>query len=259
VFLVKKIIAPFLFPVPIIVIVLGIGLIRLWRGQRKTAPRGRNWLTMGFVLLVVLSTRPLPTYLLGELEARYPDFSPEVVTIDPAAIVVLAGGISDDESLDPLQRLSESTLVRLAEGMKLARRYPSARLVVSGGSPFTAVSGASMMAGAAIQLGFDSTRIDLEELSLDTDDQAQAIAGMLGARAFILVTSAYHMPRTMRLFERRGLTPIPAPANRLVKKPSTLHPGAFFPSAINLEHSRIFFRESLGMVWAKVVELMNNE
>ena len=252
-FLLKKIIAPFLFPVPIIVIVLGIGLIRLWRGHRKVAPKGRNWLTLGFILLLLLSTRPLPTYLLGNLEGGYRNFSPEAVTLSPAAVVVLAGGVSDDPALDPLQRLSESTLVRLAEGIRIARYYPDARLVVSGGAPFSQVSAAAMMASAAIELGFDSTRIDLEALSLDTDDQAKAIASMLGDRAFILVTSAFHMPRSMRLFESQGVRPFPAPTNRLIKEVSTLHPGAYFPSAINLEYSRVFFRESLGMAWAGLV------
>jgi len=253
VFLLKKIIAPFLFPVPIIVIILGIGLFRLYRGQRRVAPKGRAWMTLGYLLLLILSTRPAPTWLLGGLEDQYPNFSPHVATVHPAAVVVLAGGVSDDESLDPLQRLSESTLARLAEGIRLARYYPDARLVVSGGSPFTEVSGADMMAKAAVELGFDSARVDLEELSLDTDDQAKAMEAMMGDRAFILVTSAYHMPRSMHLFEGRGLKPIPAPTNRLVKDQSSLHPGAFFPSAINLEHSRIYFRESLGLAWANIV------
>ena len=110
------------------------------------------------------------------------------------------------------------------------------------------------MADVAIELGYDSSRIELEDLSLDTDDQAQAMVGMLGDKPFVMVTSAYHMPRSMRLFERRGLSPIPAPTNRLVKKASKLHPGAFFPSAINLQSTRIAFREGLGIAWASLME-----
>lgn len=253
-FVLKKIIAPFLFPVPLIVVIMAIGLFRLWRHHRQVAPKGRGWLTFGFLFLLVLSTRPLPTYLLGEMEGQYPTFAHhpgDGTSIE--SIVVLGGGVSDDPHLDPLQRLSEGTLIRLAEGIRLARDYPEARLILSGGAAFGSVSEASMMKASARALGFDTTRIVLEERSLDTDDQAQAMASMTGGRPFALVTSAYHMPRAMRLFEDRGLAPVPAPTNRLVKHPSILHPGAFFPSAIHLEHARIFFRESLGMAWAVLV------
>lgn len=254
-FLIKKIIAPFLFPIPLVLIILAIGLFRLWRNHRQVAPKGRMWLTFGFILLVLLSTRPLPTYLLGRLEGQYqtfPNHPGDGTQIQ--AVVVLGGGVSDDPSLEPIQRLSEATLVRLTEGIRIAREYPDARLIVSGGSAFGSVSEASMMAASARALGFDSTRMVLEERSLDTDDQAQAMASMTKGETFALVTSAYHMPRAMRLFGERKLEPIPAPTNRLVKHSTTLHPGAYFPSSINLEHARILFRESLGLVWANLVE-----
>lgn len=252
-FILKKILAPFLFPVPIVMLVLAIGLARMWIKHRKNPPKGRNWLTFGFLLLAIFSFKPLPTYFLGELEGRYPDFKSGGTDAEIAAVVVLAGGVSDDPDLDPLQRLSEATLVRLAEGIRIAREHPAADLVVSGGAPFTEVSAAAMMAAAAEDLGFDPQRIRREDLSLDTDDQAKAMAAMYPESKFVLVTSAYHMPRTLQLFRKQGLDPIPAPSNRLIRYPRSLHPGAYFPSSINLEHTRIFLRESAGMAWADIV------
>jgi len=254
-FLIKKIVAPFLFPMPLIIILLAIGLFRLWRHHRQSAPKGRGWLTFGFLLLLLLSTRPFPSYLLGDLEGQYKTFPHrpgDGTRIE--AVVVLGGGVSDDPHLNSLQRLSEATLVRLTEGIRLAREYPEAHLILSGGKAFGSVTEASTMAAAARALGFDSTRIVLEERSLDTGDQAQAMASMTKGQTFALVTSAYHMPRAMLLFKDRGLAPIPAPTNRLVKHPTALHPGAYFPSAINLEHARILVRESLGIAWATLVD-----
>jgi uncharacterized SAM-binding protein YcdF (DUF218 family) len=51
---------------------------------------------------------------------------------------------------------------------------------------------------------------------LDTAAEARAVAKLLGGEGFVLVTSAYHMPRAMLLMRRAGLDPSPAPTGQRV-------------------------------------------
>jgi uncharacterized SAM-binding protein YcdF (DUF218 family) len=68
------------------------------------------------------------------------------------------------------------------------------------------------MAAAAAGLGFDPTRIVLADQSLAPQDEAQSVKGLVGEDVFVLVTTASHMLRAVKLFENAGLSPIPAPA-----------------------------------------------
>ena len=89
---------------------------------------------------------------------------------------------------------------------------------------------AEVMARIAVLLGVKPQDIRLETDSRDTADEAEIIAKMIGREKFILVTSAAHMPRSMALFRKRGLQPIPAPADFLVREAQGPDPGRFFPA-----------------------------
>ncbi len=68
---------------------------------------------------------------------------------------------------------------------------------------------------------------------------------------FVLVTSAGHMPRSMALFRKLGMAPIPAPAEYLVReREGGVRPGMFFPEADNLVMAEKAFHEYMGLVWA---------
>ena len=90
------------------------------------------------------------------------------------------------------------------------------------------------MARIAELLGVKPQDIVLESDSRDTADEAEIIAKMIGRERFILVTSAAHMPRSMALFKKRGLQPIPAPTDFLVREGPGPDPGRFFPHASSL-------------------------
>ncbi len=91
------------------------------------------------------------------------------------------------------------------------------------------VSNAVVMAGVANVMGIGGNRLVLEELSKDTKDQARLIHKIVGDERFILITSASHMPRSMALFQKLGMKPIPAPADYSVKKRHRISPGVFLP------------------------------
>ena len=252
-FLLKKLIAPLLFPIPIVLGLLIIGLVRMWTGPGVRDRRGRYWILAATLILASFSFRPLPIAMLSDLEGRYPTFS---TTAAPDTtirwIVVLAGGVSDDPSFDDPHRLAGSSLLRLIEGIRIARHLPDAKLILSGGAPFSSISAAAVMRNVAIELGVDASSIFLEDRSLDTKDQAASVAEIVDKDQFVLVTSAAHLPRSMALFEARGLSPVPAPTDHLARRSTQLNPGALFPSSLNLRAARTAVREYLGIMWARL-------
>ncbi len=73
-----------------------------------------------------------------------------------------------------------------------------------------------IMSRVAMDLGPDPRDIEVESRSKDTADQARVIKSFVGNYPFILVTSASHMPRSMALFKKAGLKPMPAPTQHAV-------------------------------------------
>ncbi len=124
-------------------------------------------------------------------------------------------------------------------------------MILSGGDMFGLTSEARHMADVAESIGMDAKDIICEPDSKDTKDQAILIKSLTGGRQFILVTSASHMPRSMALFKKMGMSPVPAPAGHLTSKgPSG--PGSYFPSSKNLAKSENLIHEYLGIAWAKL-------
>ena len=141
-------------------------------------------------------------------------------------------------------------MVRLVEGIRLFRKLPESKLLLSGSGAFDPVPEAEVMAEVAVSLGVDPRKLVLEPKSRDTKDQATMVQRIVGGDRFVLVTSAYHMPRAVSLFRNRGMRPIPAPAGHWVKQKRYLHPGALFPSAAGIWKSERAIREYLGIAWA---------
>jgi uncharacterized SAM-binding protein YcdF (DUF218 family) len=114
------------------------------------------------------------------------------------------------------------------------------------------VTEASVAADIAKITGVDEADIIMESDSLDTKDQARLIKPIVGDSRFVLVTSAYHMPRSMAMFRKAGMNPVPAPTGHLARKKRRLTIGSFFPDALSLERSEAALHEYLGIVWAKL-------
>lgn len=101
-------------------------------------------------------------------------------------------------------------------------------------------------------MGMNENDAVIENKSLDTADQARLISRIVGRDRFMLVTSAIHMPRSMALFRKSGLNPIPAPTNYIVVKQSRVHPRAFFPGADSLDKMEAAVHEYLGLIWMHI-------
>jgi uncharacterized SAM-binding protein YcdF (DUF218 family) len=249
-FLFKKIVGPLCFPLSICLILLVLGLIFLWFSRRQRT--GKVLVTIGVMLLALLSYSAFSDRLLRPLEYRYPPVLNPAGLSDVKWVVVLGGGHNSDPRLPVTSQIDESAAVRLVEGIRLHNMLPESKLVLSGGTVFDPVPHARIMADAAAAIGVDSQEIVLQTRSRDTKDEARFIQDIVGNEKFILVTSASHMPRSMAMFKKLGMDPVPAPTDHWVKERQALSPSMFFPWSGNLEKAERAVYEYLGLMWAKI-------
>lgn len=257
-FVLKKIIAQFFSPVPFCLEILVIGLFLLLFTRKQRI--GKFIVTAGVILFTILSYRGIPNVLLRPLERQYlplgiaatSDISGSDIIPSVRWIVVLGGGHTSDPNIPVTSQISDASLVRLIEGIRLHNEIPGSKLILSGGKVFDAVAEAETLEKVARAIGVKHEDIILETCSKDTADQAQFMKPIVGDDEFILVTSAVHMPRSMALFKKLGMRPIPAPTGYLVKESQGSNPFQFFPDAGGFFKTESAFHEYLGLVWAKL-------
>ena len=160
--------------------------------------------------LLFVSVAPVGALLMEPLEDRFPP-SPQDIPA-PYGIVVLGGAIDDEISAARGQTTFAEGGSRLTEAAILARRYPQARLVYTGGSSSLweshsteALEGRNLL----VALGVDAARIAIEDKSRNTDENARFTAALVHPQpdqVWLVVTSAYHMPRAMALFAKAGFS-----------------------------------------------------
>jgi len=140
----------------------------------------------------------------------------------------------------------------------LWKAMPDSKLVLSGGtlSPRKIATGLGM-ALLARELGVPEDAIVLENQSWDTQDEARLLKPILGKNRFALVTSAYHMRRSVLIFKRMGLDPIPAPADFMTKGSFQLGVRAFLPCPTALELSQTAIHEYVGTLWFTIKGLFS--
>lgn len=249
-FLTKKVLSSILYPVPMVLLALGSGLLLLWITPWKRA--GRLLVTLGTLVLACLSWGPAAESIVKPLEQEHPPLVFHETKGELAWIVVLGSGHFSDPKLSPVAQLDEASLVRLAEGIRIHRLLPGSRLLLSGGSLHDPMSNAQVMAKAASSLGVDPKNMVLEKASRNTEEQAVGIKRILGGEPFVLVTSAVHMPRAVEIFQALGMRPVAAPTGNLVKEGQEKSPTRNYPSCENLRKTRRAFHEYLGIAWIRV-------
>ena len=168
-----------------------------------------SWLIVtSLVLLAIAGYSPLANLLLLPLEDRFPQW--DASRGPPDGIVVLGGVISPEVSVARNSIAIDETAERITFTAELARRYPKARIVVSGGSAALIFDGAVEAPFGKRELealGVSAERIAVEERSRNTIENAEfarRVADPKAGERWLLVTSAYHMPRAMAAFRLAG-------------------------------------------------------
>lgn len=249
-FLFKKIVGPFFSPLSLCLEIFIVGLILIWFTKKKIT--GKILISIGIALLILMSYDGLPSLILRPLEYQYPPLLKDLPEVK--WIVVLGGGVTSDPKIPITSQLEFPSLFRLIEGIRLHHSLSGSKMILSGGPVFGPAADGKVMADFAIALGVDSQNLILETVSRDTEEEAKYIQRFVGIDPFILVTSASHMPRSMALFRKLGMQPIPAPTNYLAveKQEELIDPSQFFPSSVNLTKMEIAIHEYLGLAWAKL-------
>jgi uncharacterized SAM-binding protein YcdF (DUF218 family) len=163
-------------------------------------------------------------------------------------VVVLGSDYQPRAGVSVIAALDPDGLVRIVEGVRLMQRLTAARLVVSGGAAPEDTAPALGYAKLARQFGVPDVSIEVSDGALDTSAEARALAKILGAAPFILVTSAYHMPRAMQLMERAALRPIPAPVGQRAQASRRNRMGQLIPGSSGLWETEHALHEYLGLL-----------
>jgi len=204
-FVLSKVIGFFALPSNLLIAIGIAGLVLLCTRFTRLA----SWLVVTSVaLLAIVGLSPLGNALMLPLEQRFPPW--DASRGAPDGIVVLGGAISLDVSAARGAVEFNESAERITAAVELARRYPNARIVFSGGNNSLLASDAVEAAFAVREfqaLGIAHERITAEEQSRNTIENAvlsRLIANPQPGERWILVTSAYHMPRAMAAFRAAG-------------------------------------------------------
>jgi len=204
-FILSKILGFFALPSNLFMAIGLVGLVLLCTRLTRLA----SFLVVtSLVLLALAGFSPLGNVLMLPLEQRFPAWDPS--RGPPTGIVVLGGAISPDVSAARGSVALDEAAERITATAELARRYPDARIVFTGGSA-ALIHSTRTEAPFAVReleaLGVAHDRITAEEQSRNTIENAvyaRLIANPRPGERWLLVTSAYHMPRAMAAFRAAG-------------------------------------------------------
>jgi uncharacterized SAM-binding protein YcdF (DUF218 family) len=204
-FILSKIFGFFALPSNLLIAIGLLGLVLLLTRFTRLA----SWLVVTSLVLIALAgLSPLGNALLLPLEQRFPPW--DASRGPPDGIVVLGGAISPDVSAARGVVALDEAAERITAAVELARRYPTARIVFAGGSSALVLeegAEASFAVRELEALGVAHDRIAAEEQSRNTIENAvfsRLIANPKPGECWLLVTSAYHMPRAMAVFRAVG-------------------------------------------------------
>jgi uncharacterized SAM-binding protein YcdF (DUF218 family) len=198
-------------------VILLLGLVGLALSFGRPARFGRSLCVGAVALLMIASIFPLGSALLQPLEDRFPQ--PPANLPAPAGIIVLGGALAENLTLARHQPTLTAFASRLTAGVALARRFPEARLIFTGGNPSLAGRGPSEALGVRdlwLSLGVPEDRMTFEAKSRNTWENAIDTRALIDPKpdeTWLLVTSAWHMPRAMGIFRRAGFKVIAYPVD----------------------------------------------
>jgi len=230
---------------PVVLVVAGVVGLLLGRRWRRLG----HGVTGGALCLLYLLTTPfVGSRLLASQQAEAP-FDPAAGTAGAGAIVVLSADIAPFQADYGGETVASLTLERLRRGARLHRETGLPILVAGGVMPERARSLADVMAEALTE----DFRVPVRWLEGDsgtTAENAFYSARMLraeGIRKVLLVTSAWHMPRSLLAFRAFGLDPVPAPTGFIV--PTNWRLPSWLPSGRGLQQSQWALHEMIGTLW----------
>jgi len=228
-----KILEMFLLPSVFVLVLILIGIILIFR--KKRGKLGKILIILGILLYYLFSITPVADSIISPLEKQYQPVQKEELN-KADKIVLLLGG-------------KESDVLRASEVLRLYNLQSA--IIISGRDPLSPkIEEAKEVKDFLVERGIPSENIILEDKSRTTKESAENLKNLVVEEPFFLVTSAYHMPRSMESFQKMGANPIAAPADFKIKESYDILD--FFPNAENLRNSDIALHEYFGILWYRL-------
>ncbi len=248
-FLLSKLFTFIFLPPGLFVVLILISSIFILKGKRKLSIM---LLLSTATLIYLLSVEPIKDAMIKPLEDRYP--FPDLQSLNCSAIVVLGGGIYDrcpDENGNPCVRPQVCKGLLMARKLWNIYRVP---IIVSGGRALSHAFESQAMKEVLEGLDIPSDEIFEESNSRNTFENAfytSKMAKLFGFKRLCLITSAYHMPRSVKYFKAFGLKIVPIPTDYRTNRN---HYGwySFFPQMSNLYGSYLAMHEYVGLLYADI-------
>lgn len=213
-FILSKVLWAVVAPFNFLALLVVAGAVLLFT---RFAKAGRRMVALAAVGFIVLGASPLGVIMLRVLEDRFQ--RPPADMPAPVGIVVLGGGVNEmvTRLRGPVELSGAGD--RMTEAAMLARRYPQAKLVFTGGS--AALTGspyreAFVARQLFLGLGLPAEQLVFESESRNTHENAIFTRDLVKPKAgerWLLVTSASHMPRSVGIFRQAGFEVTPYPVD----------------------------------------------
>ena len=168
-----------------------------------------GWLAIS--LLLVLGWEPLPDAMIRRLEAQYPALPPTADLQAYAGVVVLGGALESGYVwTNPGQSALNDAAERMTEVLPMLRRQPGLRVLFTGGEG--ELFGSDLSEARRAEQFFTSQGIPPQQLLYESASRttfenallSKTVHGVNPARPWLLMTSAWHMPRAMASFSKTG-------------------------------------------------------
>ena len=244
-YVIKKLVCLLLMPVSLMYLLLVVGLVMM--AFARTRGKGKWIFVIGLFFALFIGFGGF-NGALERLEKRHPPFPVEDAAFCESlrgAQVVVLGQVLYSTGLPVRFRDNDCFRNRMHEGARVCHAIPGSRLLVSMGG-----TGAAAAIGEyGRTYGFTTNQIVYYSHVRDTAEEAAAAMALAGTNRIVLVTSASHMERAMRIFKKRGAEPIPAPCDYRYFGEGTrwvLHSIPF--GSYNFLRSERLFHEYLGLV-----------
>ena len=207
------------------------------------------------VLMYLISIQPVADFLLYPLEDQYPPLAIDTPNKNVEAIVVLGGGtiIGSPEAGSGRDTLSSDAVKRAVYAFSLRDVFP-VPYVFSGGKVFDYDQETEALAASRLfaSMGLSHERLIMEGESRNTWENAEETV-KLGYNTVILVTSAYHMPRSVYCFKKNGISVIPAPTDYKIHRSFKHDFFSFMPSMYYMNAAYLALHEYLGLIYYYII------
>ena len=247
-YLVSRIFWRIIQPGDLLILLLGLGFVLLFTRRNRL---GIAVIALSVLLVSSIAVLPIGHWLLAPLERRFPYVTDMPARVD--GVIMLGGGGGPRPTPGRHHPGVEGRAQDFVVFADLARRYPGANLVFAGGGPLSQ-DGAFREADAAREalnsMGIDTSRVTFERESRNTFENvvnARALVHPAPGEIWVLVTPAFHMPRSVGLFRGQGWEVVPYPVDSQIDAAPgddafTVH------FARNLDQTSVALKEWIGML-----------